>query len=74
MSNYLILRTLTSPYNDVTKGSVLSHPELDGNFIFLKGNIIYTAETIGATVTLKNIMAIHLVLLLVVVEFLLVVQ
>lgn len=54
MNNYLILRTLTSPYSDVTKGSVLSQAELDDNFIFLKGNVIYTAETSGATVTLKK--------------------
>jgi hypothetical protein len=54
MNNYLILRTLTSPYSDVTKGSVLSQAELDGNFIFLKGNIIYTAETNGANITLKK--------------------
>ena len=54
MNNYLILRTLTSPYSDVTKGSVLSQAELDDNFIFLKGNIIYTAETFGANITLKK--------------------
>jgi hypothetical protein len=54
MNNYLILRTLTSPYSDVTKGSVLSQAELDDNFIFLKGNVIYTAETSGTNVTLKK--------------------
>jgi hypothetical protein len=54
MNNYLILRTLNSPYNDVSKGSVLSHSELDDNFIFLKGNIIYTATTNAGMVTLKK--------------------
>ena len=54
MSNNLILRTLTSPYNDITRGSVLSHADIDNNFIFLKGNIIYTAETSGNSVILKK--------------------
>jgi len=53
--NNLTLRTLTSPYiNDVTRGSVLSQADVDNNFIFLKGNIIYTAETVGNIVTLKR--------------------
>lgn len=43
MNNKLILRTLNSPYNDTTKGSVLSHDDVDNNFIFLKGEVIYTA-------------------------------
>ena len=54
MSNNLILRTLTSPYNDITRGSVLSQADVDNNFIFLKGNIIYTAETNGSSVILKK--------------------
>lgn len=54
MNNYLILRTLISPYGDTTKGSVLSHSELDDNFIYLKGNIIYTAITDNGLVTLKK--------------------
>lgn len=54
MNNYLILRTLNSPYNDVTKGSTLTFSELDDNFIFLKGSLIYTAETSGNLVTLKT--------------------
>ena len=37
MLTNLTLRTVTSPYGDNTKGSVLSHAELDDNFIFLKG-------------------------------------
>jgi len=54
MPNFLILRTLTSPYGDATKGSVLSQSELDDNFIFLKGNVIYTALTNNGLVTLKK--------------------
>jgi hypothetical protein len=54
MNNYLILRTLNSPYNDVTKGATLTFQELDDNFIFLKGHLIYTSETNGNIVTLKK--------------------
>ena len=54
MNNFLILRTLVSPYSDTTKGSVLSQAELDDNFIYLKGNIIYTAITDNGLVTLKK--------------------
>src|SRR5690242_9049741 len=37
MNNYLTLRTLTSPFSgDVTVNSVLSHADLDSNFIYLK--------------------------------------
>jgi hypothetical protein len=55
MNTNLILRTVTSPFGDFTKGSVLSQAELDNNFIYLKGNIIYTALTSGTTFTLKKI-------------------
>jgi len=55
----LILRTLTSPfvtpYNDFIKGSVLSQAEVDNNFIYLKGNIIYTATTNGSIVSLSKL-------------------
>ncbi len=54
MNNYLNLRIVNSPYGDVTKGSVLSQSELDNNFIFLKGNVIYTALTDNGIVTLKK--------------------
>jgi hypothetical protein len=54
MSNILTLRTSISPYGDTTKGSVLSQAELDGNFINLKGEIIYTAESLNGLVTLKK--------------------
>lgn len=47
----LILRTLTSPYNDTTLGGVLNHADLDNNFIYLKGlslkNISYDKTTLS---------------------------
>lgn len=59
MNNKLILRTLISPfptpYSDITKGSVLSHADVDGNFIYLKGETIYTATTSGNTVYLNKL-------------------
>lgn len=54
MNNKLILRTENSPYGDITKGSVLSQSDLDNNQIFLKGEIIYTAETGVGIITLKK--------------------
>jgi len=54
MAVNLTLRTSISPYGDTTKGSVLSQAELDSNFIGLKGEVIYTAQTSGSTVTLKK--------------------
>ena len=58
MNDRLILRTVSTPfpppYDDITKGNVLSHNELDNNFLYLKGHVIYTAETNGNVVTLKK--------------------
>ena len=54
MNNYLILRSQNSPYNDVTKSSVLSFADMDDNLIFLKGHAIYTATTNNGLVTLKK--------------------
>lgn len=54
MAVNLTLRTSISPYGDTTKGSVLSQAELDSNFIGLKGEVIYTAQTSPNTVTLKK--------------------
>ena len=58
-NNKLILRNLNSPWvtpvGDITKGSVLSFDDMDNNFIYLRGEVIYTAETSGDTVTLKKI-------------------
>lgn len=51
MNNNLILRALTSPYGDITKGSVLSHADVDNNFIYLKGEIIYTATSENGLIT-----------------------
>ncbi len=45
MNPNLILRTVTTPYGDITLNSVLSHSNLDNNFIGLKSNLIYTATT-----------------------------
>ena len=59
MNNNLILRTLSSPfpppYSDTTRGSVLSQADVDNNFIYLKGQIIYSAETNGSNILLKKI-------------------
>ena len=58
-NNNLILRTVNSPWTtpttDFTKNSVLSHTNVDNNFIYLRGELIYTAQTVGNTVTLKKI-------------------
>jgi hypothetical protein len=54
MNNNLILRTLTSPYGDVTRGTVLSQADVDNNFIFLKGSLIYTATSENGIVTLTK--------------------
>ena len=54
MNNNLILRVLNSPYNDVTKSSVLSQADVDNNFIYLKGDLIYAATTSGSTTYLHK--------------------
>lgn len=48
----LNLRTVRSPYNDTTKGSVLSQEELDNNFINLKGDSIFSSSTDNGVVSL----------------------
>ncbi len=50
----LILRTLTSPYGDITRGGVLSWNDVDQNFLYLKSELIYDVETSGQTITLKK--------------------
>jgi hypothetical protein len=51
----IILRILNSPYaNDLTRNAVLSHQDVDNNFIYLKGHIIYESENNGGLVTLKK--------------------
>ncbi|TXG84546.1 MAG: hypothetical protein E6R13_02930 [Spirochaetes bacterium] len=53
--NQLILRVTNSQYGDINKSSVLSASELDGNFVNLKGEVIYTAESSTGLVTLKKL-------------------
>ena len=58
-NNNLILRTLISPWitptPDITKSSVLKHIDVDNNFIYLRGELIHSATTVGNLVTLKKI-------------------
>jgi hypothetical protein len=55
----LILRKLNSnfptPFEDVTLNSVLSHDDLDNNFIYLKSELVYTATTDGTILTFSKI-------------------
>jgi hypothetical protein len=55
MNPNLILRTVSSPYGDTTLNSVLSHANLDNNFINLKGNLIYTATTDNGILSFNKI-------------------
>jgi lysophospholipase L1-like esterase len=55
MENNLILRTLTSPYGDNTRGSVLDHEDVDNNFIYLKGNLIKSGTTQNNNLLLQSI-------------------
>jgi hypothetical protein len=43
MNNNLILKATNSPYSDINK--VLTHNDVDANFIYLKGESIYSANT-----------------------------
>jgi hypothetical protein len=45
MNNNLILRATNSPYSDINKGSFNTHNDVDANFIYLKGESIYSANT-----------------------------
>lgn len=58
-NNRLILRTVNSPWvtsiPDLTKGSVLTHVELDNNFIHLKGEVIENATITDGITTLHKI-------------------
>jgi hypothetical protein len=57
-NNKLILRTLTGwniPYIDITKNSVLTHADVDNNFIYLKGEVIYSAHTSGDNLILNKV-------------------
>lgn len=59
MSYKLILRSKNSPFtgqfSDINLGSVLSHADLDNNFINLKGNLVYTGKTSGTTLTMHKV-------------------
>ncbi len=58
-NNRLILRTLASPWTipnqDITKGTVLTHDDVDNNFIYLRGELIYSAQTSGQNLILNKI-------------------
>ena len=63
LQNKLILRAVPSPFigqypgqiSDVTKNSVLSWFELDGDLLYLKGESVYTGLTSGDTLTLYKL-------------------
>ena len=59
MSEKLTLRGTNSPfigvYQDINKGSVLSHSELDENFILLKGHVIYDINVDNQTIIFKKL-------------------
>jgi len=59
MSEKLTLRGTNSPfvgvYQDINKGSVLSHSELDGNFVLLKGHVIYDINVDNQTIIFKKL-------------------
>ena len=58
-NNNLTLRTVNSPYignsADFTKNAVLTHKDVDNNFIFLKGEDIITGSTSGTTLILTQV-------------------
>jgi hypothetical protein len=53
--NNLVLRTVISPYNDITKSSVLSQSDVDNNFIYLKGFVISSTTFNGNILSLNYI-------------------
>lgn len=58
-NNRLILRTLNSPWvvpaPDLTKGSVLTHSDVDNNFIYLKGEDIYSVDSSPSIIKLNKV-------------------
>ena len=58
-NNKLILRSVNSPwvtpFNDVTTNSVLSWGDVDNNFIYLKGELIYSGFTSNNQLILQKI-------------------
>tara|TARA_Y100000389_G_scaffold98018_1_gene94711 strand:+ start:1424 stop:3355 length:1932 start_codon:yes stop_codon:yes gene_type:complete len=60
-NKFLFLRTENSPFvgnaADITKNSVLTHSDVDNNFIFLKGEDILTGTTSGNDLVLNKVNA-----------------
>ena len=58
-NKFLFLRTENSPFvgnaADITKNSVLTHSDVDNNFIFLKGEDILTGEVSGNDLVLNKV-------------------
>ena len=58
-NKFLFLRAVNSPFvgnaADITKNSVLSHSDVDNNFIFLKGEDILTGSTVGSDLILNKV-------------------
>mgnify|MGYP003634738550 FL=1 len=58
-NKFLFLRAVSSPFvgnaADITKNSVLSHSDVDNNFIFLKGEDILTGSTEGNNLILNKV-------------------
>ena len=58
-NKFLFLRAENSPFvgnaADITKNSVLSHSNVDNNFIFLKGEDILTGSTAGNNLILNKV-------------------
>jgi hypothetical protein len=55
MFNNLVLRIINSPYGDMTRGAVLSHQDVDNNFIYLKGNLVQSGSTSNNNLLLTKI-------------------
>lgn len=58
-NNKLILRALNSPWTapvpDITKNSVLTHADVDNNFIYLKGEVVYSAGFDSGNLVLNKV-------------------
>jgi hypothetical protein len=58
-NNKLILRSVNSPwvtpFNDITKNTVLGWSDVDNNFIYLKGELIHSGYTNNNTLFLQKI-------------------
>jgi hypothetical protein len=58
-NNKLILRKLDSPWvtpvGDLTKDTVLTHEDLDNNFIYIRGELIYSTSLESGNIVLHKI-------------------